>query len=82
MIFHVMLNFVMIICVIIFWDHFDDTVVMLSSNPLWCCFFSLSDALFLQLTLSAGDKVDLYVDDMPLICIKENGVSLFGFLIF
>ncbi len=34
MIFQVMLNFVMIICVMIFWSRCDDTVVMLSSNPV------------------------------------------------
>jgi hypothetical protein len=38
-------------------------------------------AMFLQLTLNAGDRVDLVVGENPLIYIYNNGASLYGFLI-
>ncbi len=52
----VMLNFVMIICVMIFWSCCDDTVVMLSSNPEIASYlniiFDVSTTFSLQFQLS------------------------------
>jgi hypothetical protein len=38
-------------------------------------------AVYFNLRLNAGDRVDLVVGDHPVICISDNGVMLYGFMI-